>query len=1372
MFRYTAFISYSHRDRAWGDWLHKALESYRIPRALIGGQGRDGPVPGKLFPVFRDREEMPASADLSTQIQAALAGSATLIVLCSPNAARSRWVNEEVITFKRLGRADRILALVVDGEPNAAEGPEPDRECFPPALRFGLAPDGSLGTTRVEPLAADGRAHGDGRENALLKVIAGVLGVPFDRLKQRELEMARRRARVAQAIAGGMLLLALAAVAGGTLAWLGGIVAQDRLRATQVAQSRAVMEKVQNEPPDVAVPALLSVLPRSVAEAAAQRDRPLVPEAAAQLALTLDRWTDLARIAVHPPEPVQSVRFAGNAPVLLATTGRFPGTVGAYRLAQDAVPFVRTFPEGVMAADISDDGKQVAVTTPPTGAPVALYDIDRGGQAEPADRLWLPVAPGARTTIRSAVQAADGAVAMAFDGTQGNQTLAALDPATGRILDMAPEPCGRFGAGSWLDPTGRIGLVWCNDKSVVAWRLGRKLTRIGELAELRVEQPGYGGSPPPVALSADGKLLAIAAGGSVSFHSTTDGARLGTAEESERRLVGFAFAGAGDELLIAHPSGQWRSVTAAGTGHGFARPLVPGRVENLLRGAVSADGDLLTIVLSSGTLETWRWREDRLVARVERAAAAPLSAMALDDARTGVILGRADGTIEWRDMIDLAVRRSWHADGAVQTIAAGATDAPTSATLQDGGICTLDLAKPDPPHCLKPSAGTVVLQALRATAARLMLQSVQGTLALAGTDGEIVRPLLPPAEVGLDLVRFDHAARSVAVTVRIGYRGAQLLVLDRASGAVRLAANPFPHDQIKGLAFDPADRLIAAYSTAGAAVFSLLGDGRVPVWQSDRPVDALAFTADTLLIGYGDRTSEARALDGWQAPSRYRFEAEHGAFVAVDRAGETLLMRLPGLISGFAVWRPDADAPPRSFEGQAGFLASGDIAADGSMVALLGTGTDPTSIPLLPTQAPEAARTLGTQVEPLVAARFTPDGARLVTATEAGTIAATELASGARVEVACQCGAASDLFVSDAGDRALVVGERAAVLLALPDLRELRRLDVTAHSSPLAAADGRLSLLVLERKPASTVLSVTDGTVVRKVGDPLDFSSLVPWSMLYLSHDGKRLAYLQGRAAYWLDPSEKTPGRDVAFPLGGDVHTAAMDQAGHVLAIATADNRLRVLDLDRAAERFTTTDVGGVQFLVFAGGDDRLLLVHLIDGSTRVFDAQQGAELGNLTLPNGAPALTDIVVAAGTDRIAGLLRNNVRSAQSGAFMIWSATSLLPLKTATLQRPDEAGVKFLAGPNPGIGLVTSDDGNRGFAFREGRLGALLDLRAPDWQAVIDRACARAQRPLSLTERQRLLLTQDTPSWPERWLGALPTFVGRFFLPTQPQRCDKS
>ena len=49
-FKYRAFLSYSHRDKAWGEWLHRALESYRIEKDLVGRATSVGPVPGTLRP--------------------------------------------------------------------------------------------------------------------------------------------------------------------------------------------------------------------------------------------------------------------------------------------------------------------------------------------------------------------------------------------------------------------------------------------------------------------------------------------------------------------------------------------------------------------------------------------------------------------------------------------------------------------------------------------------------------------------------------------------------------------------------------------------------------------------------------------------------------------------------------------------------------------------------------------------------------------------------------------------------------------------------------------------------------------------------------------------------------------------------------------------------------------------------------------------------------------------------------------------------------------------------------------------------------------------------------------------------------------------
>jgi tetratricopeptide (TPR) repeat protein len=199
--RYSAFISYNHRDRAWATWLHRELERYRLPKALIGRDSPMGTLERRLPPVFQDREELAASTNLADSVREALSEAHSLIVICSTNGAKSRWVNEEVLQFAAMGRRDRIQCLIVPEADDPAGAPRPGDDVFPPALL-------DLGD---EPLAADARKAGDGKRSAFLKLVAGVIGVRYDELRQRE--QARRQRRLvtfaAAASVGFLVMTAL-----------------------------------------------------------------------------------------------------------------------------------------------------------------------------------------------------------------------------------------------------------------------------------------------------------------------------------------------------------------------------------------------------------------------------------------------------------------------------------------------------------------------------------------------------------------------------------------------------------------------------------------------------------------------------------------------------------------------------------------------------------------------------------------------------------------------------------------------------------------------------------------------------------------------------------------------------------------------------------------------------------------------------------------------------------------------------------------------------------------------------------------------------------------------------------------------------------
>ena len=137
-----------------------------------------------------------------------MAASQFLVVLCSPTAAKSRWTNAEIESFKRTRPEGCVLAAVVAGEPFASDisGRE-EEECFPPALRFKYDRRGHQTTKRAEPLAADFRAGGEGQRLAFLKLVAGMLGVGLDELVQRD--QTRRHRRMAWLAAGSLAGMAV-----------------------------------------------------------------------------------------------------------------------------------------------------------------------------------------------------------------------------------------------------------------------------------------------------------------------------------------------------------------------------------------------------------------------------------------------------------------------------------------------------------------------------------------------------------------------------------------------------------------------------------------------------------------------------------------------------------------------------------------------------------------------------------------------------------------------------------------------------------------------------------------------------------------------------------------------------------------------------------------------------------------------------------------------------------------------------------------------------------------------------------------------------------------------------------------------------------
>ena len=114
--KYRAFLSYSHADTGTALRVHSRLESFHIDKELVGRVTPAGPIPKALRPIFRDRNDFDAGASLGAETAAALDDSAALILLASPHAARSKYVDGEVRLFKSRHPDRPVVPLIIDGD--------------------------------------------------------------------------------------------------------------------------------------------------------------------------------------------------------------------------------------------------------------------------------------------------------------------------------------------------------------------------------------------------------------------------------------------------------------------------------------------------------------------------------------------------------------------------------------------------------------------------------------------------------------------------------------------------------------------------------------------------------------------------------------------------------------------------------------------------------------------------------------------------------------------------------------------------------------------------------------------------------------------------------------------------------------------------------------------------------------------------------------------------------------------------------------------------------------------------------------------------------------------------------------------------------
>lgn len=173
-YKYFAFISYNSKDAAWGKRLQKKLEGYRMPSTLCSEHGWKRKP---LKPVFFAPTDIQPGG-LTAELQERLRASRNLIVICSPNSAKSEWVGKEIAYFHSLGQTDNIHFFIVEGVPHSGNE---DTECFNPIIKTLGLPE-ILGANIHEKVS---RWPWINRERAYVQLITKLLDVEFDSIWQR-----------------------------------------------------------------------------------------------------------------------------------------------------------------------------------------------------------------------------------------------------------------------------------------------------------------------------------------------------------------------------------------------------------------------------------------------------------------------------------------------------------------------------------------------------------------------------------------------------------------------------------------------------------------------------------------------------------------------------------------------------------------------------------------------------------------------------------------------------------------------------------------------------------------------------------------------------------------------------------------------------------------------------------------------------------------------------------------------------------------------------------------------------------------------------------------------------------------------------------
>jgi WD40 repeat protein len=829
--RYDAFISYSH---AADDALAPAVQRGLQTLARRWNQRR-------ALEVFRDQTGLAVSPGLWSSIKAGLDESDFFVLLASPEAAASTWVNQEIEHWVSSHSVERMLPVLTAGDwvwrPHSGDFDWDASTAVPPALRglFGEEPrhlDLRWARTETE---LDLR-HSRFRE-AVAQLAAPMHGMTPQDLESSDVARYRHLVRLRRAVIAVLCILLLLVSGAGLLAVRNAREARQQKALAETQATRALS---------------LQLLAQAKVAGAGRRSLSLLLTAAA------------ARLA-------PSEGFA----TLISELEQTAGLTKVYDI-----------PVPARARDVSA-----------VGIERSLYAVAHRGTLQPSVDLWS-LASGQRIgrgdpSVHSALPLEDtrfygfSLTRMAFSP---RGTLAVMYRCLTRLCTSANGPAagspspghGRRGGIELFDvTTGRRRLLG-GSASAVMFRFdhdGRRLAGATASGAVTVWDV-TGGSGPPT------RLHATSPGSATSLAFSADDTRIALGEHAPGRVVVWTI-GPGSrsgpvEISTSAAPRQLafgRAVLATRDRAGVVRRwrAGDGRALGPLTGAGSAvaiasgpQGTLATAD-TDGVVRVWSVRTGERVGQPKRAASRG-TRVQLDYDRRGRLVSTGTDIRVWNaSRWSLMGRHLYHHDAAVTSL--GVSPNGTVGSADASGMVTLTKTADvrSPLRTIRPGGGAVTALAFDA----------HGTLAAGGEDGVVRlldvstgRPVGRPirghdGQVSSLAFRPDGSALAIGYEKRHGTPWHRLAPVHiwRARGSPRL--RPLAAGQVRGaasVAFGAGD----LFASAGFDYVAIWDQGTwlSRVLDADRggPYTAVAFTADGSELatsGRSFRPGDDRPLALW-----------------------------------------------------------------------------------------------------------------------------------------------------------------------------------------------------------------------------------------------------------------------------------------------------------------------------------------------------------------------------------------------------------------------------------------------------------------------------------------------------------------------------